>query len=82
MKQRCPHCQTTPLRADAQTCWYCGKDYAAKPRLPRHARLRAVDSFAATLGAQGHREHGEVAAFAQASRCSLRGHADASTVAR
>jgi hypothetical protein len=38
MKQRCPHCQTTPLRADAQTCWYCGKDYAAKPRLPRSTR--------------------------------------------
>ncbi len=38
MKQRCPHCQTTPLHADAETCWYCGKDYVAKRKLPRTAR--------------------------------------------
>ncbi|HET7204847.1 MAG TPA: hypothetical protein VFI92_15915 [Steroidobacteraceae bacterium] len=38
MKQRCPHCQTTPLRADAETCWYCGKDYVAKRKLPRAPR--------------------------------------------
>ena len=35
MKRRCPHCQTTPLREDADTCWYCGKDYASKRR-PHH----------------------------------------------
>ena len=38
MKQRCPHCQTTPLRNDAETCWYCGKDYVAKRKLRRTAR--------------------------------------------
>lgn len=38
MKQRCPHCQTTPLRADAEICWYCGKDYVAKRKLQRTPR--------------------------------------------
>jgi hypothetical protein len=37
MKRRCPHCQTTPLRDDAETCWYCGKDYALKRRTRRVA---------------------------------------------
>lgn len=47
MKQRCPHCQTTPLRADAETCWYCGKDYVAKRKLPRTSRSLAPRAAAA-----------------------------------
>ena len=35
MKRRCPHCQTTPLREDAETCWYCGKDYGSRRKLRR-----------------------------------------------
>ena len=35
MKRRCPHCQTTPLREDADSCWYCGKNYDAKRALRR-----------------------------------------------
>ena len=38
MKQRCPHCQTTPLRVDAATCWYCGKDYVQPRKSSRPAR--------------------------------------------
>ncbi|MCE3285493.1 MAG: hypothetical protein K0R70_1749 [Steroidobacteraceae bacterium] len=38
MKRRCPHCQTTPLREEAETCWYCGKDYVLKRRTRRVAR--------------------------------------------
>lgn len=38
MKQRCPHCQTTPLRADADTCWYCGKGYGARRKATRTTR--------------------------------------------
>jgi hypothetical protein len=40
MKRRCPHCQTTPLREDAETCWYCGKDYEASDRGRRLRRVR------------------------------------------
>ncbi len=39
MVKRCPHCQTRPLRADAEACWYCGKDYRAAPRSRRPAHL-------------------------------------------
>ena len=38
MKQRCPHCQTTPLRADAETCWYCGKAYGPLRKATRTTR--------------------------------------------
>jgi hypothetical protein len=27
--KRCPHCQTRPLRADADSCWYCGREFSA-----------------------------------------------------
>ena len=40
MKRRCPHCQTTPLRADAETCWYCGKDYDQQRHVRRVAHVQ------------------------------------------
>jgi hypothetical protein len=52
MKQRCPHCQTTPLRADAETCWYCGKDYIAKRKLPRTAGSLATRAAASRRRAE------------------------------
>jgi hypothetical protein len=39
--KRCPHCQTTPLRADAEICWYCGRDYVSKPKARRAVRTPA-----------------------------------------
>jgi hypothetical protein len=42
MKRRCPHCQTTPLREDAETCWYCGKDYQTAPSGRRLRRVRVA----------------------------------------
>ena len=44
MKRRCPHCQTTPLRADADTCWYCGKDYGPRRQLRRVTHAHAPDA--------------------------------------
>jgi hypothetical protein len=44
MKRRCPHCQTTPLREDAETCWYCGKDYQTSGRGRRLRRVRVASA--------------------------------------
>lgn len=41
MIKRCPHCQTRPLRADAEACWYCGKAYGAQ-RKPRRTVASAT----------------------------------------
>ena len=68
MPKRCPHCQTRPLEPAAATCWYCGKEYQAQPRLREPVRA---------TGSKGER-----LAVVQRSRCSLRGQADASIVAR
>ena len=45
MKRRCPHCQTTPLRDDADTCWYCGKAYGVRRRLRRIAPVASPASL-------------------------------------
>jgi hypothetical protein len=42
MVKRCPHCQTRPLKTDAESCWYCRKDYRLQPRVRRPVRIRHV----------------------------------------
>ena len=86
MKQRCPHCQTTPLSNDAETCWYCGRDYyVATRKLPRTARSApgsAVSRRRAVRTARPARGVSAKKRSAQASTRSLRGQAEASTTAR
>ena len=55
MVKRCPHCQTKPLRADAEACWYCGKDYPATPRSRRPAHLHRQSRAAGPLPARNCR---------------------------
>jgi ribosomal protein L37AE/L43A len=45
--KRCPNCQTTALRADADSCWYCGFKLLAdangtKPSLARRPKARGM----------------------------------------
>ena len=61
MKRRCPHCQTTPLRDDAETCWYCGKDYVAQAsHASRGTCCGARVAVAATAGGQDDGDHRKV----------------------
>jgi hypothetical protein len=66
MVKRCPHCQTRPLQSDATVCWYCGRGYSTRAFQRLPMRMTAKR----TAGGD------------QASRCSLRGQAEASIVAR
>jgi hypothetical protein len=58
MKPRCPHCQTTALNPDAETCWYCGREYVARVPRTRASTSQARPAPASVRGRAGTRRPG------------------------
>lgn len=38
--RRCPNCQTTSRRADAESCWYCGFHFVGAANYSKPSKTR------------------------------------------